>query len=198
MGTRQHSDEHVAWVGRYILPHEARLRTWLRSAFSTVEVDDVVQEAYCRISALPRTDHIAEPGHYFFRVARNIVLEQLRRSRVVKIEAVSNVADLQLSMPDESFSPERLLAGRLALSRVEALILSLPERTRRIIIMRKIEGYSQTEIAERLGLSISVVENELTRGIGRLLKLMSQEERAELPLRRSRKLSLTRTGYDDR
>ncbi len=36
-----HSDQLVAWVGRHILPHERRLRVWLRAAFPTVDVDEV-------------------------------------------------------------------------------------------------------------------------------------------------------------
>jgi len=175
--------ELIAWVGRCILPHERRLRAWLRSSYSAIEADDVVQEAYCRIASLERTDHILDPRQYLFSVARNIVLEQLRRSRVVRIEAVSNFADLEASLPADGISPERVLAGRLALRRVEELISALPDRTRRIIRLRKIEGYSQGEIAARLGLSISVVENELTRGISRLLRMMTQDERDELPTR---------------
>jgi RNA polymerase sigma factor (sigma-70 family) len=187
MESKVPQDELVAWVGRHILPHEARLRAWLRSAFSTVEIDDVVQEAYCRISALACTDHIIDPCQYFFAVARNVVLEQVRRQRVVKIEAIGNLADLEGTMSEEVFSPERVVAGRLALQRVEALIGLLPERTRRVIQMRKIEGCAQTEIAIRLGLSISVVENELTRGISRVLHSLSEAERAELPARASRR-----------
>jgi RNA polymerase sigma factor (sigma-70 family) len=176
-------DELIAWVGRYILPHEPRLRAWLRSAFSAVEVDDVVQEAYCRIAGLARVDHIADPRQYLFGVARNVVLEQVRRNRVVRIETVSSLAELEAAMPQDGLSPERVVAGRLALRRVEALIAGLPERTRRVIRLRKIDGCSQSEIAEQLGISISVVENELTRGIGKLLRSLTKDERDDLPTR---------------
>ena len=108
----------VGWVGRHILPHERPLRKWLRSAFPTIDVDDVVQEAYCRISQLDRVDHIDDPARYLFRTARNIVLEQLRRERVVRIEAASGLVEMENVLVDE-FSPERIAAGRSALQRVE-------------------------------------------------------------------------------
>lgn len=69
-----HSDQLVAWVGRHILPHERQLRAWLRAAFPAADVDDVVQETYCRISGLDRFDHIEDPRRYVFRTARNVVL----------------------------------------------------------------------------------------------------------------------------
>src|SRR3546814_14642621 len=49
--------------------------------------------------------------------------------------------------------------------RLLALIDGLPERRRRIVRMRKNEGLSQREIAERLDVSESIVENEVFRGV---------------------------------
>lgn len=69
----------VGSVGRHVLPHERHLRKWLRATFPTNDVDDVVQEAYCRISELKRVDHIDDSRRYLFRTARNIVLEHVRR-----------------------------------------------------------------------------------------------------------------------
>ncbi|MFC0686297.1 RNA polymerase sigma factor [Novosphingobium clariflavum] len=173
----------VGWVGRHILPHERPLRKWLRSAFPTIDVDDVVQEAYCRISQLDRVDHIDDPARYLFRTARNIVLEQLRRERVVRIEAASGLVEMENVLVDE-FSPERIAAGRSALQRVERLIDALPERARQIFRLRKIEDVPQREIAARLGLSENVVENEVARGLRRILQQMTEDEQSEMPLRR--------------
>ncbi|MEH6246650.1 sigma-70 family RNA polymerase sigma factor, partial [Salmonella enterica subsp. enterica serovar Mbandaka] len=120
------SDQLVAWVGRHILPHERRLRVWLRAAFPAVDVDDVVQETYCRISALDRFEHIDDPRRYFVHAARNVVLEQIRRERVVSIDAASGLAELD-SAPDLGQSPEEIVAGRHMLARIERLIDALPD-----------------------------------------------------------------------
>lgn len=176
----------IGWVGRHILPHERQLRSWLRSAFPTIDVDDVIQEAYCRITALDRFDHISDARRYFFRTARNIVLEQIRRERVVSIEAASGLAELEQSL-GEDHSPERIVAGRRALDRVERLIDSLPERARQIFRLRKIDGVPQREIAERMGLTETIVENEVARGLRRILNQLSDDERAEMPTRPKRK-----------
>lgn len=173
------SPQLIGWVSRHILPLEARLRSWLRSAFPAIDADDVIQETYCRISALDSVAHIADPRSYFFRTARNVVLQQIRRTRVVSIEAASGLSEFDQATEDDA-SPERIVAGRRALARVEALIAALPERCRQIFRLRKIEGVSQREIAMHLGVTETIVENEVARGLRRILDAMGEDERTEM------------------
>lgn len=179
------SDQLIAWVGRHVLPHERQVRAWLRAAFPAADVDDVVQETYCRIAGLDRFDHISDPRSYFFRAARNVVLEQIRRERVVRIEAASGLAELDHA-PDTAHSPEELVADRLALARIERLIDALPDRARQIFRLRKIDGVAQREIAAQLRISETVVENDVARGLRRILDQLTDAEKSELPIRRTR------------
>ncbi|WP_394648663.1 RNA polymerase sigma factor [uncultured Sphingomonas sp.] len=179
------SDQLVAWVGRHILPHERQLRVWLRAAFPAVDVDDVVQETYCRLSGLDDVAHIDDPRRYFFRAARNVVLEQIRRERVVSIEAASGLAELDQA-PDQNQSPEDVVAERHMLSRIERLIDALPDRARQIFRLRKIDGVPQREIAAQLRIPETIVENDVARGLRRILEQLTEEEKAELPIRRRR------------
>ncbi|MBO9545786.1 RNA polymerase sigma factor [Caulobacter sp.] len=165
----------VAWLGREILPHEASVRVWLRRSFAAAgEVDDILQETYCRLAALSTTDHIAEPRAYFFQAARSVALEQIRRARVVRIDTVSEIEALDLAVEDPS--AERIVSGRRELERVRRLIAALPDRCRRIFEMRKIEGVSQREIAQRLGVTEHVVENEAVRGLRAILAAMTEQD----------------------
>src|SRR3546814_16270057 len=67
-------------------------------------------------------------------------------------------------------SPEREAGGRLDYRRLIALIDALPERRRRIVRMRKLDGYSQREISQQLGVSESIVENEIHQGVRAVLR----------------------------
>lgn len=58
---------------------------------------------------------------------------------------------------DVDFSPERLLLGREMLARATAVLLELPERTRVIFVLRRLEGMRYLDIAARLGISVSAV-----------------------------------------
>ncbi|QYF85651.1 RNA polymerase sigma factor [Brevundimonas sp. PAMC22021] len=158
----------VRWVATEVLPHEADVRAWLRRfPAAAADADDVVQEAYCRLSTLTDFRHIASPRAYFFQTARSIVLEQMRRARIVRIEAVTEIETLCIE--GDELSPERIAAGRTELEHVMKVLATLPERSRRIFEMRRMLGFSQREIAERLGVSENIVENEATRALKTIL-----------------------------
>jgi RNA polymerase sigma factor (sigma-70 family) len=165
----------IDWVALHVLPHEGRVRAWLRRSLAPGEdPDDVIQEAYCRLAGLDAVDHIQNPRAYFFQTCRSIVLEHARRARVVRFETVTEFE--ALGILDDEPSPERATIARLELSRVRRVIAALPERCRRVIEMRKVEGAPQREIAERLGVSERVVENDATRGLKLILKALEDEE----------------------
>ena len=165
----------VAWVAGKVMPHEADVRAWLaRSRMPREDVDDVIQEAYCRLSALTDFDQIDRPDAYFFSIARNLMTGRMRRNRIVQIEAVAEIE--ALSPYDERPSPEREASGRIELARVRELVATLPERCRQVVEMRKIEGLPQREIASRMGITVSMVENEGVKGIRLILAALRRQE----------------------
>lgn len=169
----------IAWLGREILPHEADVRTWLgRSQLQWSEVEDVIQESYCRLSALKNVAHITNPRAYFFTVARNVVIDHLRRARVVRMETVAEIDNL--NVPWDAPTPETIAGARQELERVSELIAHLPDRCRRIFVMRKIEGLSQREIAATLGVTETIVENDVVRGLRLILKAIADGQMAPL------------------
>lgn len=175
----------VDWVAAEVLPHERFVRAKLRSAFADrAEIDDVIQEAYYRLSLLTDVAHITNPRAYLFQTARNVVLEQMRRAKIVRIETLTEIETANIM--DEEPSPERITAGRRELARVLALIASLPDRCRTVLELRKIHGLSQREIAQRLGVSEHVVENDAARGLRQILKTLSDDQ-ADEPAKRSLK-----------
>ena len=152
----------AAWVTEYVIPHERSVRAWLVRHASQEDVDDLIQETYSRCAALDSVDHIDRPDAYFFSVARNLLVHRLRRARIVPIEAFAEIENFQDEMRP---SPEHEAGDRIDYRRMLALIDGLPERRRRIVRMRKIDGYSQREIADMLGVTESIVENEIFRGV---------------------------------
>jgi RNA polymerase sigma factor (sigma-70 family) len=166
--------EVVAWVAEHAMSCEPAVRRWLRrSRVSREDVDDLIQEAYCKLASLPSVDHISRPDGYFFQTVRNLLSEQIRRSQVVRIETVKDIS--ALSIYSDEPSPERVAGGLQELARVRRLIEDLPPRCRRIFELRKIEGRSQREIARLLGVSESVVENEGVKGMRIIMAALREE-----------------------
>jgi len=165
--------EIVAWVGAQILPHEADLRIWLRRiARAEADVDDIVQEAYCRLAALKDVSHIANGRAYLFRTARNIAIERIRRARIINIDCATEID--ALNVVDYEPSPERIVSGRRELQRIQILIEELPERCRDIFKLRRIHGLAQREVAQRLGVTENVVEMQSARGLRLILQALSE------------------------
>ena len=157
------------------------MRAWLRSSLRVANEDDVIQEAYCRIFAQGDFDHVVSGRAWFFTVARNIVLKQMRRERIVRIDAVAEIDSL--GIVDYEPSAERAVSGRQELARVQRLIDELPERCRLIFQMRKVDALPQREIAQRLGVSENVVEKEAARGLRLVLQGLGEEAGSRRPFR---------------
>ncbi len=172
--------ERVRWLGREILPHEQDVRAWLRRSLVTSnDVDDVIQESYCRLANLKAVEQIESPRAYFFQTARSVVLEQMRRARIVRIDAVTEIDALRIEWDEPS--PERIAGGRKELERVMKIVATLPERSRRIFEMRRVMGLSQKEIARQLGVTENVVENEAARGLKAVLAGLAKADATVAP-----------------
>lgn len=166
----------MAWVGQEILPHESDVRAWLRRTLDPADLEDVIQETYCQIAGLDDVGHIRSGRAYFFTAARSIVLMRLRRARIVSIESVTEIDRLNI-VGDEP-SPEQVTAGRRELDRVRRLIEGLPDRCRRVFELRKIDGLSQREVAQRLGVAEHIIENDVVKGLKLILQAIADGEQA--------------------
>jgi RNA polymerase sigma factor (sigma-70 family) len=163
-------DDRSLWLATHVLPHERSLRDWLaRFAFLDEDrVDDLVQETYAVLATRAEVSSIRAPRAYAFQVAKSILLQDLRRSRVV---AIGSVADLEaLDHAADLPSPEQHAIGRDELNRVARAIAAMPKQTRRAFQLRRIEGLSQREVAQVLGLSENTVEKHIVRGIKLLMQ----------------------------
>jgi RNA polymerase sigma-70 factor (ECF subfamily) len=168
---RQSRREIVAWVGSNIVPHEADLRARLRRmAVPEEEISDIVQDAYLKISNLASVTHILNGRGYFFSTARNMLLDRIRRERIVRIDSMTEMESLTLV--DEDPGPERRVSARLELERVRRLIDALPDRCRQIFELRRIQGVSQREISQRLGVPEHTVEAQARRGLKLILRAL--------------------------
>lgn len=158
----QRRRERALWVAREIIPHEVGIRRWLRrSRIAPEEADDLLQEAYCRISLLDSVEHIDTPSAYFFSIVRSLLVRQLKRQRIVPFEVIADAE----SAGELAFTIEAELATRHAYKKVVAMIAALPERCRKAVQLRKIEGWSQKQIASHLGTTEKAVEKQLWLGV---------------------------------
>lgn len=146
------------------------MRAWLRrtTQISDSDVDDIVQETYALLARLESVDAIRNPRTYALQVAKSVFLQGLRRSKIVPIGSITDLA--ALGEIDDAPSPEQFAHGQRELRRVEAAIGEMPTQVRKVFWLRRVEGLSQRETAIQLGLAEHTVEKYSAKGIKFLLR----------------------------
>jgi RNA polymerase sigma factor (sigma-70 family) len=157
------SDERAIWLGRQVLPHEPALRAWLsRRRLGGLDVDDIIQETYSRLMTAESVQHVHDARSYTFQVAGSVVIDHLRRMKVVSIASVPDLDILEVV--SEEPSPERQVIDRDELHRLACAISRLPGRVREVFTLRRVYGLSQRQVAEKMGITESTVEKHMARG----------------------------------
>ena len=164
------------WIAGQILPHEPQVRAWLLRhvrTLSAADADDLIQEAYARLwsSDIPAVENSRA---YFFTVVRNLVFEQARRARIVPMERMGEIEALRII--SEAPGPEQCASAREELESLKRVLAELPPQCRRTFELRKIEGLSIRQTAERMGLSESTVEKQLSKALARILAAFGKTE----------------------
>lgn len=169
------SEARSRWLADHVLPHDPALRSWLRGhAPASMEVDDIVQEAYAVLAGLEDVAHILQPRAYLFTVARSVMLQQMRRARIVPIVAVAEIE--RLSILTDDVTPERKAVAGQELHRMKVFIASLPRKCREAFVLRRVEGLPQREIARRMGISENTVEKHIGKALKLLMEAMGRDE----------------------
>jgi RNA polymerase sigma factor (sigma-70 family) len=87
--------------------------------------------------------------------------------------SIDLVADLEaLNTPFDEPGAHRQLEAREELRRVQAGLDLLPPRCREVVVARRIEGLSQRETAQRLGIGEDTVERQMLNGMRALVDFM--------------------------
>ena len=136
---------------------------------STVDVEDLAQEAFLRLgrpgSAVP-PDRVR---FWLIRVARNLAINELRRTRRdVPLDAIGAAYDPE---PD----PEATVISRDDMDVCIAALRSLPEDWRSMVLLRELEGMSYTDIAALLDVPVSKVKTDLFRARTRLREMLGRK-----------------------
>jgi len=130
-----------------------------------MQAEDVVQEAWMRFGAAYGSQPMDHPIGYLYRIVRNLAVDCRRRMARDRTLAGQTLEVAAVAVPDERASPEVEVAAREEVRLLIAAMDELPERTRLALEMRRLEGAKLRDIAERLGVSITVAHQIVADGI---------------------------------
>lgn len=159
------------WFCREILPLERSLTHFIRRNWRVADdVIDLRHDIYELTLEYAHAELPANARAALFTIARNHLASRARRARIVSFDLV---ADLELVDRDIDLdATERHLSARDALRRVHEGMERLSPRVREIVQLRKLEGLDTKETAERLGIGIDAVKQQLRMGMQALADFM--------------------------
>lgn len=159
------------WFVQEVLPLEAALTRFLRRNWrEESDILDLRQELYARVYESARNALPAYTRGFVFTAARNLLIDQVRRARIVAIDAVADLDQIGAGFIE--IDPEREVTARDELRRFQAGLDRLPPRCREVVVLRKIEGLSQRQTAERMGIREDTVERQMQLGMRALADFM--------------------------
>ncbi len=128
--------------------------------------EDVVQDVFVALlDRLPSLEDHQQLDGWLYRVTTNRCLRKLRRERFLRHDIVR-----RLLVVDSTQSPsmEGRVFARRDLERARTVLATLPPRERVVVCMCHLDGKSQREVCDVLGLSKGYVSKLLARGTARL------------------------------
>ncbi len=135
---------------------------------------DALQDTWVRLHGKADDGPIQSPAGYLVRMAVNIAVDiQRRQSRLLPYDEISEL----LEQADPAPGPAHEAEIRSELDAAIKLLDRLPGRRRKILMLVRLEGLQQKEVAKRLGVSLSVVEHELRRAHDFLDAHMNNEKK---------------------
>ncbi len=159
---RDHWNDLVAWL-------------YARYGAGPPEPEDVAQAAFSKIMAHESPEEIREPRAFLWRIAQNIVISEKRRSRTRHIHAEQEIRHL-LEMPGDDLTAERVVIAKEQMALIVAVLEKMPKRRRRMLVLHRVHGLSQAEVARRMFRSASAVKKQIAIGLQALHDALNSEE----------------------
>lgn len=157
------TDTNIAALRALLLADYADLdRRLARRLGSTDLASDVLHETYLRLQGLSEIGPVRSPRAYLFRIALNIASD---RRRAENRRLTADEVDCLLDIPDDRPDAARVIEDRSEVELLKRAIAELPARRRRVLTLSRIEGMTNREIAEQLGVTVRTIETDLKQAV---------------------------------
>ena len=152
---------------KLFIQHSPSLHRYLlRKKCTPSLASDLVQETVLRIAQLENFERILGSPSYLFRVAHNLLIDHHRRYGEKRFD---NDAEHFLgTLVDEVSCPESQALGALELEHLENLLARLPQRTRDVFMLCRVEGMTYKEAAHYLRISTSSVQKHMATALAKM------------------------------
>lgn len=144
--------------------HHGWLYGWLRRKLGNAcDAADLAHDTFVRVMASrrPPTQLGDEPRALLTHIAKGLVIDHWRRQEVERayLDAVAHLPE------PEAPSLETRLIIIDALMRIDAMLASLPGRTREIFLLAQLDGLTLQQVAERTQTPVITVRRHIHKAL---------------------------------
>jgi RNA polymerase sigma-70 factor (ECF subfamily) len=130
------------------------------------ESQDLVQEAFTRLVSFMSRETLLNPTPYLQRIARNLLFERTRRRKV-------RMASFHVPIGegwDPPVDPEQAhqIEADDVMRVYRRALGELPEKTRTVFLLHRVEELTYKEIGDRLGISVPTVQYHVARALAHI------------------------------
>jgi len=145
-------------------------RAVVRQGIADQDADELVHEAFLKVEQYERVHAVRSQEALLVRAAVNLSIDRQRRNRHMPLADGARLYEI----PDAAPDPAQIIEARARLRQVAAGLERLPERTRRILLKRRLENMSYADIAASEDMTVAAVEKLVARATLQLMNWMAQ------------------------
>ena len=162
---------------RFFGLHWRELCDYLRFRYgaSVVDPEEVAQAAFAKLSEAQSAGDIKNPRAFLFATARNIAIDEFRKSR---IRLAHKREALQPREESGYFSPESVLVEKQRLELMNNVVMKLPKMQRAALLLHRLDRLTYSQIASKHGVSETTVRRHVAAAVEKIHKALKRAERA--------------------
>ncbi|WP_338736068.1 RNA polymerase sigma factor [Asticcacaulis sp. DW145] len=149
---------------------------FLRNTRNAALAEDLTQETFARLAVMGTAiSAVKQKRPYLYRIARNLLIDHLRRSGRLSVGQPESIA--MDCVPDRAPSPEDLVSASEQSKYMLAALMRLPQRTRQVFVLTRLDGLSYGETATALNISESTVQKHLAMATAHMMQHLETDHR---------------------
>lgn len=143
--------------------HYAHLRNFIYYKSGDRDLaEDIVQEAYVKVWDRREEIHPETAKTYLYTTANNMMLNHIKHGKVVLNFTSQYKSEYEHAHAE---APDFTLQMKEFDAQLQAAVNEIPEKSREVFLMNRIDGLTYQEISERLSLSVKAVEKRMSKAL---------------------------------
>lgn len=140
------------------------------------EAQDLTQQTFERLLTKYGSVPQEQQRALLYEIARNLLIDRYRQQQRHQTEDASVLDDMPAA---ECSQPEVIYAQRQRFQQLLETLEALSPRCKQAFVLHKIEGHSQAEVAQLMGISINMVERHIMIGMAACRKKLLKTKQAQ-------------------